>query len=75
MNKVEIYTGNDCHFCHEAMDFFKENNIEYTEFNVSENKEARKFLMKKGVMSVPFIVIDDNELRGFDKEAVRALIK
>jgi hypothetical protein len=31
--------------------------------------------MKKGVMSVPYIIIDDQEFRGFDKEKVEELLK
>jgi glutaredoxin 3 len=75
MSKIEIYTSNDCHFCHEAKDYFKSNNLEFTEHNVSNDVNARKFLMKKGVMSVPFIIIDDNELIGFDKSKVEAIVK
>lgn len=74
-NKVDIYTSNECHFCHEAKDFFREANIEFTEHNVSNDPSARKFLMKKGVMSVPYIVIDNQEIRGFDKNKIESLIK
>lgn len=75
MSKIDIYTSNDCHFCHEAKDFFNDNKLEFTEHNVSKDIDARKFLMKKGVMSVPYIIIDENELVGFDKEKVQELIK
>ena len=75
MSKIDIYTTKECHFCHEAMDFFNENKLEYTEHNVSADKEARKFLITKGVMSVPFIVIDEQEFRGFNKEELQSAIK
>lgn len=75
MSKIEIYTSNDCHFCHEAKNYFNENNLEYTEHNVSSDVSARKFLMKKGVMSVPFIIVDDKEILGFDKEQLQSLLK
>lgn len=75
MSKVEIYTSNDCHFCHEAKNYFQENNIDYTEHNVSSDINARKFLMKKGVMSVPFIIVDDKEILGFDKDKLQSIIK
>lgn len=75
MSKIDIYTSNECHFCHEAKDFFKEKNMEFTEHNVSKDPNARKFLMKKGVMSVPYIVIDDEEILGFDREKIQNLIK
>ena len=70
MAKVQIYTSNTCGYCHMAKDFFEENYIEYTELNVSENVEARKELMKKGYMSVPVIIIGEEEILGFDKDRI-----
>lgn len=75
MPKVEIYTSNTCTYCHQAKEFFKENNIDYTEHNVSTDMESRKALMKKGIMSVPLIVIDGEDILGFDESRVRALLK
>lgn len=75
MNKIDIYTSKDCHFCHEAKDFFNTNHLEFTEHNVSTDVEARKFLMKKGIMSVPYIIIDEHEMLGFNKEEIEKLIQ
>jgi len=75
MNKVEIYTSSSCGYCHLALDFFKENNIEYIEHNISEDLEAKKALIKKGYRSVPVININGEEMMGFDKEKVAALLK
>ncbi len=74
MNKVEIYTSNTCGYCHMAKDFFKENNIEYIEHNISEDSEAKKALIKKGYRSVPVIDINGEEMLGFDKEKVVAML-
>lgn len=75
MPRIEIYTSNTCTYCHQAKEFFKENNIDYTEYNVSTDIEARKALMKKGIMSVPLIVIDGEDILGFDETRVRDLLK
>ena len=74
MNKVEIYTSDTCGFCHEAKEFFKESNIEFTEHNISTNLEAKKELIKKGYRSVPVININGEEMMGFDKEKVATLL-
>ncbi|MBK5241355.1 glutaredoxin family protein [Clostridium sp.] len=74
MKKVVIYTSTSCMFCHAAKDFFKENNIVYTEYNISEDKEAKKELIKKGYRSVPIIKVDDTELVGFDKDLISSLL-
>lgn len=74
MNKVEIYTSDTCGFCHEAKDFLKENNIDYTEHNISTDPEAKKELIKKGYRSVPVININGEEMLGYDKEKVTTLL-
>lgn len=70
MKKVDIYTSSSCVYCHEAKEFFQENNIDFTEYNISDDIEARKTLMKKGYRSVPLIVIDGEEILGFDKDEI-----
>lgn len=74
MKKVDIYTSNTCGYCHAAKDYFNENNIEFTEHNISENSQAKNELMQKGYRSVPVIIIDNNELLGFDKEKLSSLL-
>ncbi|MDO4793858.1 glutaredoxin family protein [Filifactor villosus] len=74
MKKVVIYTSPTCHFCHEAMDYFKENNIEYSEKDISKDPEARKFLMSNRIMGVPAIYIDDELIMGFDKAKINSLL-
>lgn len=74
MNNIIIYTSEGCSYCHEAKEFFKENNLSYIEHNISEDKEAKKELIKKGVMSVPYIIIDDQEVRGFDLDKIKSML-
>lgn len=74
MAKVEIYTSNTCGYCHAAKEFFEANGIEYIEHNVSKDVEARKTLIKKGIMSVPLIIIDGEEIMGFDEAKIKSLL-
>lgn len=74
MSKVDIYTSNTCTYCHAAKEFLQENNIQFSEHNVSIDPEARKELMKKGYMSVPVIMIDNETIVGFDKEKMSQLL-
>src|SRR3989344_6407351 len=39
--KVEIYSTASCHFCQMAKEFFKENGVEYSEYNVGLDTEKR----------------------------------
>ncbi len=74
MKDVTIYSSDTCKYCHLAKDFLKENNIEYTDKNVSSDPTARKELMKMGFMGVPVIMVDDEIIQGFDKERLTELL-
>ena len=58
-----------------AKDYFKENNIAYTEYDVASNLEKRKEMVEKsGQMGVPVIVIGDEVTVGFDKPRIVGLL-
>ena len=71
MANVTIYTTNTCPYCHMAKDYFKEHNVEFKEFNVSEDHDkAREMIEKSGQSGVPVIDIEGKIIVGFDKEAI-----
>ena len=77
MNKktVTVYSTPTCHFCHLAKDFFIENNVVYTEYNVANDIEKRKEMMdKSGQMGVPVIIIGDELTVGFDKPKIAKML-
>ena len=74
MKKVVVYSSNTCPYCHMAMDYLKENNVEFEEKNVSEDDEARKFLVKNKIMGVPAIYVDEELIMGFDKVKLNELL-
>lgn len=75
MKNVTIYSTPTCHFCHMAKDFFKENNISYTEHNVGSDLEKRKEMVEKsGQMGVPVIVIDGEITVGFDRSKIANIL-
>ena len=75
MTNVTIYSTPSCHFCHMAKDFFKDNNVAYTEYNVAADQEKRaEMLEKSGQLGVPVILIGDELIVGFNKpKVVKAL--
>ena len=76
MAKVVIYSTPTCHYCQMAKEYFKEHNIEYTEYDVSQDAEARTEMVEKsGQMGVPVIFIDDEMLIGFDQGKIEELLK
>jgi glutaredoxin len=54
----------------EKLNYFKQIGVEFTEYNVQEDESAMQVLVDKNIMSVPFIMIDDVELIGFDKDKI-----
>lgn len=73
--QVTIYSTPSCHFCHDAKDYFNENNIAYTEHDVASNMDMRKEMMEMtGQMGVPVIRIDDDVIIGYDKAKIVELL-
>lgn len=70
MKKVTIYTSNTCPHCKAAKNYLKENNIDFEEKNVDEDRSAIDYLVEKGHRGVPVINIDGEDLVGFNKEVV-----
>ncbi len=75
MNTVTIYSTPVCHFCHAAKDFFKENNVAYTEHDVAADLEKRSEMIDMtGQMGVPVIRINDDVVIGFDEAKLKELL-
>ena len=75
MQNVTIYSTPSYHFCHMAKDFFKENNVAFTDFDVAADMEKRKEMVdKSGQMGVPVIVIGDQIVVGFNKPKLSELL-
>ncbi len=73
---VKIYTTQTCHWCAKVKGFFKDNNIEFTEVDVGEDKVAAKEMVEKsGQMGVPVIDVDGEMLVGFNEPKLRELLK
>ena len=75
MKNVTVYSTPTCHFCHLAKDYFKENNIAFTEYDVASDLSKRQEMIEKsGQMGVPVIVIGDEIVVGFDKPKIMQLL-
>jgi glutaredoxin-like YruB-family protein len=74
MANVVVYTSNTCPYCTLAKNYLNEKGIEYTEKNVQTDKDARKELMSMGHMGVPVLIVDGQEIVGFDKDKLDSLL-
>ncbi len=75
MQNVTIYSTPSCHFCHMAKDFFKENNVPFTDHDVASDGAMRQEMMdKSGQMGVPVIIIGNDLIVGFNKPKIVELL-
>ena len=75
MKNVAIYTTAVCKYCAHAKEFFKENNIAYTEYNVGTDAVRRQEMIdKSGQLGVPVITVDNNVVIGYNEKALRQLL-
>jgi glutaredoxin len=74
MKKVEVFSSDTCKRCVDLKKYLKENNIEYVEYNISKDQEARKNLIQLGYMSVPVMIIEGEHVLGFDTVRIQQLL-
>ncbi|GBD34049.1 Glutaredoxin 3 [bacterium HR34] len=75
MPKVKVYSTKTCVYCNALKEFLNQHNIEYQNFDVGEDEQAREEMIQKtGQMGVPVIEIDDEIVIGFDKERIANLL-
>ncbi len=73
---VVIYSTPVCHYCQAAKDFFKANDVVYTEHDVAADTEKRtEMIDMTGQMGVPVIKIGDDVVIGFDEAKLKELLK
>lgn len=65
---VEIYTWSMCPFCIRAKDLLDKKNVDYTEYCIDGDEEAREKMAQRsnGRRSLPQIFIDDRHIGGCD---------
>ncbi len=73
--RIVIYSTPTCHFCQLTKEFLKENNVEYTEYNVAEDMDKRQEMIdKSGQMGVPVVFVGEEMFIGFDKDKLSTAI-
>ena len=73
---VTIYSTPTCHFCHMAKEFFNNNGIEYTDYDVqADPAKGQEMVQLTGQMGVPVIIIEGEEpIVGFNEPMIRSAL-
>jgi glutaredoxin len=70
--KVIVYSAEWCPWCHKAIDFLKENKIEFEIRDVGEDPEyAKEVQEKSGQSGIPIILIDGEVIIGFNQPKIK----
>ena len=68
MARVEIYTWSTCPFCRRAKDLLNAKDVDFTEYDITGDEDARDKMMERtgGPRTVPQIFINDRHIGGCD---------
>ncbi len=73
---VIIYTTSTCPYCTMAKMFLKEHGVSFVEKNVAQDRAAaNEMIEKSGKMGVPTIDINGEIIVGFDRDAIKKVLK
>ncbi|MBU5455683.1 glutaredoxin family protein [Caproiciproducens sp. MSJ-32] len=68
---VKVYSTSSCPWCVKAKNYLKSLNVEFEEYNVQDDMEAREEMISKSKqMGVPVLDINGKIIVGFDKPAI-----
>lgn len=73
--KVVMYATSWCPYCAKARAFFKRHGIAYTEYDVEREPDRDAQYKAMGGHGVPFIVVGEDAVRGFNEPALRRLLE
>lgn len=73
--KVKVYSTSTCPYCVRVKQFLKDNNVQFTEIDVSsDQKAAQEMIERSGQMGVPVVDIDGEIIVGFDKRKISSVL-
>lgn len=68
---VRIYTTPTCPWCRKAKEYLKEKGIQFTDFNMAEDREKlQEMVQLTGQRGVPVIIIGDEVIVGFSQAKI-----
>ena len=74
-NKVVMYSATWCGYCKKARNYFKANNIPFSEYDVENSKKGKRDYKKLGAKGVPVILVGKERMNGFSVASFESMYK
>jgi len=74
-NTVKVFSSPFCIYCSSLKQFLTEHNVEFKDFDVSQDEKARDEMIEKSKqMAIPVVEINGETIVGFDKNKIVELL-
>lgn len=74
--EIEVFTTPSCPYCHKLKDWLDENGYDYTDYDVSSNREkAKEMIERTQQRGVPQTFIGDHEIIGFQPDKIEEIME
>lgn len=76
MTDIRVFTTPTCPYCDKVKEWLDDNDYDYEDYNVAENKEkAKEMIERTGQRGVPQTFIGDKEVIGFQPDKIEEAVK
>lgn len=72
---VTMYATSWCPYCKKARDYFRANDIPYTEYDIENDATAKRRYDRLGATGVPVILVGDKRMNGFSVEGFERIYR
>ena len=73
-DKVVLYATDWCGYCKKTREFFKQNNIDYVEFDIEKSAEGNAEYKQLNGRGVPLVIIRGKLIRGYNPGLMQNLL-
>lgn len=72
-DKVVMYSTSWCGYCKKARNYFRQNGIRFTEYDIEKNQTANREYDQMGAKGVPVILVGNQRMNGFNEQGFKRL--
>lgn len=71
---ITVYTKPACVQCKATYMALEKEGLEYTVIDVTEDDDAREYVMALGYLQMPVVVVGDEHWSGFRRDRIKSLV-